>query len=270
MKVQVNGVANEVYVRGAGQPLLLLHGNPDSHLMWLPLIAKLRGNYHLIVPDLPGFGASEARADHSETTLKGMADWVAHLLDALDVERPVDLLMHDFGGVYGLAFATTYPERVRRLIITNSVFQQDYRWHFWARVWRQPRLGELAMLLMGVPWLGKAMFSAALRSGGPGLSQRQITDAYRRFTPSVRQQALQLYRATDPGNFAGWETRMLVVTAEHPTLVLWGQRDPFIATRYADRFGASKVERFNEAGHWVVVEAADRVAPLIDAHLCDS
>ena len=63
---------------------------------------------------------------------------------------------------------------------------------------------------------------------------------------------------------------MLAVTAQHPTLVLWGQRDPFIAARYAERFGASKLERFNDVGHWVVVEAADRVAPLIDQHLQDS
>lgn len=267
MKVQANGVSNEVYVRGAGQPVLMLHGNPDSHVMWLPLIAKLRGNYRLIVPDLPGFGASRTRADHREITLQGMAEWVAHLLDALSVDNPVDLLLHDFGGVYGLAFATTYPERVRRLVITNSVFQQDYRWHFWGRVWRKPRLGELAMALMGVLGLGKALFNSSLRSAGPGLSQEQIDEAYRRFTPEVRQQVLRLYRATDPANFAGWETRMLAVTGQHPTLVLWGQRDPFIAARYADRFGAGKVERFNDVGHWVVVEAADRVAPLIDQHL---
>ncbi|MEH6493802.1 alpha/beta fold hydrolase [Halopseudomonas sp.] len=269
MKVQANGVTTEVYVRGAGQPVLMLHGNPDSHVMWLPLIAKLRGNYRLIVPDLPGFGASKSRADHAEVTLQGMADWVGHVLDATQVDRPVDLLLHDFGGVYGLAFATAYPERVRRLIITNTVFQQDYRWHFWGRVWRTPRLGELSMALMGIPGLGKLMFSFSLRAGGPGLSKQQIAEAYRHFTPEVRQQVLRLYRATDPANFAGWETRMLAVTADHPTLVLWGQRDPYIPARYAERFGAARIERFAEVGHWVVVEAADRVAPLIDSHLQD-
>ena len=58
---------------------------------------------------------------------------------------PIDLVVHDFGGLFGLAWAVRHPERVRRLAILNTMFFPDYRWHFWARVWRTPLLGELSL-----------------------------------------------------------------------------------------------------------------------------
>lgn len=267
MKVTIAGVSTHVFIEGSGRPLLMLHGNPDSHRLWLPLIGKLRGGFRFIAPDLPGFGQSQARADGRDTTLPGMVEWVDELLDQLEVTEPVYLMVHDFGGIYGLAFLAAKPQRVRRLVITNTLFHEDYRWHFWARIWRSRGLGELSMALLGLPLIGRAMFALSMRIGGPKLTRAQIAEAHACFSPSVRRQVLRLYREADPQRFAGWESRMLANASAMPTLVLWGQRDPFIPKRFINRFGTGDTHLFASAGHWLVLEETDAVAPLIERHL---
>lgn len=267
MDITVAGVSTHVVVEGSGQPLLMLHGNPDSHQLWRPLMNALQGQYRFIAPDLPGFGRSQARTDGRDVTLQGMAEWVEEVLDQLQIREPVNLMVHDFGGVYGLAFLAAKPHRVRRLVVTNTLFHEDYLWHFWARIWRSRVLGEVSMALLGLPVIGRFLFNLSMRIGGPKLPQAQIDDAYACFGPSVRQQVLRLYRETDPEKFAGWESRMLANAARIPTLVLWGRRDPFIDEPFASRFATTDIHVFPAAGHWLAVEEVEAIAPLIDRHL---
>ena len=71
---------------------------------------------------------------------------------------------------------------------------------------------------------------------------------------------LALYRAADPAAFREWEPRMRQLTARVPVLVLWGEQDPYIPPWVADRFGADRVVRFPDSGHWTPAEVPDRVA----------
>ena len=65
---------------------------------------------------------------------------------------------------------------------------------------------------------------------------------------------------SDPRNFAGWEEKLRLILANKPALVLSGDHDPYIAGRYADRFGAGTVEHFPDSGHWPPAEESDQVA----------
>ncbi|RMH22410.1 MAG: alpha/beta fold hydrolase, partial [Acidobacteria bacterium] len=206
---------------GAGPPVLFLHGNPDSAELWRGVIDRLAGRCRCLAPDLPGFGRTPAPADF-DCSLPRLAAFVEELVQALDVEAPLDLVVHDFGGPYGLAWAVEHPDRVRRLVAINTLFFADYRWHFWGRVWRTPVLGELSMLLMN-RWL----FARELRRGSPGLPRDHVRRAYALTSPAMKRMVLRLYRATDPRRFAGWEERLLELAAHRPTLVLWGERDPY-------------------------------------------
>jgi haloalkane dehalogenase len=251
--------------RGAGQPVLFLHGNPDTSELWEPVIARLCGEMRCIAPDLPGFGGSGV--PHAfDCSLDGLARWVDGFAATAGLHGQLDLVVHDIGGFFGLAWAIRHPHRVRRIVITNTIFQADYRWHFWARVWRTPLLGELSMLLLSVPLAGPALFRSAIRAGGPLLERGQVERMRERFRARTRRMVLRLYRATDPENFAGWEDQLLAVTRDSPTIVLWGDSDPYIPRRLAERFGAAQV-RHLAAGHWVPTEAPDEVAAAIAAHL---
>lgn len=252
--ISVQNVNVHLVDKGSGPAVLLLHGNPDSADMWHGVIARLSSQCRCLAPDLPGFARSNAPPDF-DCSLDGMARFVDGLMLAVGVTEPVDLVVHDFGGPYGLAWAVKHPEKVRRIAVMNAMFFSDYRWHFWARVWRTPVVGELSMLLMN-----RGLFAWELRRGSRKLSREHIIRSYARVTPSMKRMVLRLYRATDPENFGGWEEKLLELTRRIPTIVLWGDGDPYIPREFAERFGAQRVEHFPKCGHWLPVEAADEVS----------
>ena len=122
-------------------------------------------------------------------------------------------------------------------------------------------LGELSMLLMNKP-----LFLSEMRRGGKNLPREHVEHTWRQIHWDMKRMVLRWYRATDPPNFAGWDTRMEALTARVPTQVIWGDRDVYISRSFAERFGGT-VHRFPNAGHWVQVEEPDRVAELLGAFL---
>ena len=257
-KVSVDGAEIAVTLWGEGRPVLLVHGNPDSGMMWGGIARRLAPRCRCIAPDLPGFGDSDVPAGF-EPSLDGMARFVQQLVSAVDIEPPIDLIAHDFGGPFAFAWAVQHAAAVRRIVAINTVFFSDYRWHFWARVWRTPILGELSMAAMN-----RRMFAQELRRGSDNrMPQEHIDRTWSLMTPRLKREVLRLYRASDPANFSAWEEKFLALTAAKPTLVIWGDRDPYIASRYAERFGASEVVHLAEVGHWAPVEAPAACADAI-------
>lgn len=264
--VPVGAVLTRVAEAGEGEPVLMLHGNPDTHTVWADLAARLTRqpspssrSLRCIAPDLPGFGGSVAPADF-DCSLSAQSRYVAQLLDALSLER-VHLVVHDIGGMYGLAFASEHPERVLTLTIFNTLFHPDFRWHFWARMWRTPLVGELVMAL-GSRWL----FVRETRKGSPGITVEHASAMWDAFTPETRRMVLRFYREMDPERFRGWDERLHQATAKIPTMVLWGDADPFTGPSAADRFGG-EVHRHADAGHWLMLDKPAEVASAIAAHL---
>ncbi|HJU18633.1 MAG TPA: alpha/beta hydrolase [Stellaceae bacterium] len=260
--IRVGGAAVHLAEWGAGRPLLLLHGNPDSSLLWEEVALLLASDFHCLAPDLPGFGRSEVPAGFAPS-LDGMAEFIESLRQAAGIGEPLDLAAHDFGGPFGLAWALRFPERVRRLVLINTLFFSDYRWHFWARVWRTPVLGEAAMALMTRP-----LFARELDRGGAGhIGRAHIDRTWALVTPRMKRMVLRFYRAADPAGFAPWEQALPGLIAQKPTLVLWGDRDPYIPARFAERFGAAVTVHLPGVGHWPPVEAPAEVAAQMLRHL---
>lgn len=253
-RIQVGNCKVHVVDEGEGTATLFLHGNPDSSDVWEDILPVLAPHGRCIAPDLPGFGRSDA-PDDFDCSLEGMAAFVDRLVTALDVEGPLNLVVHDIGGPYGLAWAVSHPHKVRSLAIMNTVFFPDYRWHRMGRLWRMPVVGELVQALTT-----RRGFVRELRRGSRRLSDARIHRTYDLVTPATKRMVLRWYRATDPRNFAVWDERLLQLTARVPTLVLWGEHDPYIPSRYAGRFGTANVERFAGVGHWLQAEAPVEVA----------
>lgn len=254
--VEVAGNAVRCIDAGSGPPLLFLHGNPDSAVMWSAAIERLARRHRCVAPDLPGFGAS-APAGAGFTPEDHVA-FLDALLAACGVDGPVGIVVHDIGGFYGLPWVARDPRRARALVVCNSMLFPDYRWHFWARVWRTPLIGELAM---GA--LFRTGFAWEMRRGSPHLARRDIDAAWRLYTPAVRRAVLRFYRGTKLDAFARWEPRLLDAIGQVPTLVLWGDRDPYFPPAFAERFGAARLRRFPDRGHWVVTEARREVCDLL-------
>ena len=261
MGLVVQGV--EVYLvdRGSGEPILFLHGVPNTAEMWSGVIAHLSTSHRCLAPDLPGFGRSIAPYSF-DCSLENRAGFINELVEAIGINVPLNLVVHDHGGPYGLAWAVKHPEKIRRMVIMNTLFQSDYPWHMWARIWRTPLVGELSMAVLNWP-----LFLWELRRGSRKLSVEFIRDAYSMISPMMKRMVLRLYRATDPEVFVGWEDKLLALTACIPTIVLWGDRDPYIAKHFAERFGAQTVQHFPTCGHWIANEATDEVLQWLEEFL---
>ena len=262
--LDVLGCRVNVIDRGSGQPILFFHGNPDSSHIWEPIAAALASTHRCIVPDLPGFGRSTAPPQF-DFTLDGLASFAEALYLELGLQEPVHLVGHDFGGIIAAAWMASHPERVRTFTVCNAAFSAAYQWHYWARIWRAPLVGELSMLTMN-----RLVFGLELRRGSRKLSHEQIDSTYALLTPSVKATVLKLYRAVRQSSFAGWEERYGHAAKKIPVLVLWGEDDPYIPSAFAETFGAQRVVKVPGAGHWLPAVEPTRVSEELLSFLCSA
>jgi pimeloyl-ACP methyl ester carboxylesterase len=229
----------------AGTPALYLHGVPTSSGDWTAFLERTGG----FAPDLLGFGRS-AKASGLDYTFSGLASFVEQLVGELGLDR-LKLVAHDWGVAIGLVLAQRRPELIERLLVCNGVpLFAGYRWHRYARMWRRPGLGELAM--GSAP---KWFFARALREGTvreDAWTEQRLTEVWEQFDQGTQRAILRLYRSGDEDALAAAGASLQVVDA--PALVLWGARDPWIPTSfgelYAERLGAASLELVPDAGHW--------------------
>ena len=213
---------------GEDPPVLYVHGVPDSAELWTPFL-RLTGG---IAVDLPGFGESGKPAQWPYS-LDGYARFLPALLDDLRIDR-VRLVAHDWG-----AAALTLAGRIERLVAIDVLpLLPGHRWHWVARAWRTPGLGELAMGFTG---------RTLLRRLG-GLSAPHADEVLRHFDHGTQRAILKLYRAE-----RAVTAPLEAVTA--PALVVWGERDRYLDPAWAERIaaalgGPAEVEIVPGAGHW--------------------
>src|SRR5205823_3246531 len=102
-------------------PVVMLHGNPTWSFYYRNLVLSLRDSYRTIVPDHIGCGLSDKPDDSRyRYTLESRVTDLEALLEHLGVTCDITLVVHDWGGMIGLAYAVRHPERIRRLVILNT------------------------------------------------------------------------------------------------------------------------------------------------------
>src|SRR5262249_61254450 len=106
---------------GTGDPVVMVHGNPTWSFYFRDLVKSLRGTHRVVVPDHVGCGLSDKPDDARYAyTLRRRVDDLERLLDHLGLRDRLTLVLHDWGGMIGMAYASRYPERIRRLVILNT------------------------------------------------------------------------------------------------------------------------------------------------------
>ncbi|MCK9248192.1 MAG: alpha/beta hydrolase [Solirubrobacteraceae bacterium] len=249
----------------AGAPLTVyVHGVPTSGADWEPFLERTGG----VAPDQPGFGDSDPLPD---PTMHAQADAIGAFVDATSPD-PVDLVVHDWGAT-GLLWALRCPDRVRRLVILNTVpLTPGYRWHPMARLWRTRGLGEAAMAAPGplTAWLASHR-TPLTREPVPAALRGPIA---RGFPAPTKRTVLGLYRSADPDALVA-AGRGLAAFAGRATIV-WGVRDPFIPSSFADAMadaigdghgGPAALHRV-DAGHWPWTSRPETI-DLVAAALTD-
>ncbi len=264
--VTVDGI--EIFVReraGDGVPAVFVHGNPTHSEDWVPFLERLEGP--ALAFDLPGFGRSE-RPDPQrfDYTLGAYANFVEHLLDELAPDG-YKLVVHDWGGL-ALIPAQRHPERVKRLVIFNTVaLFPGFRWHWIARIWRRRGIGEL--------------FNATSTKAATALVLRQARAGHKPMPPAfvdmiwdhmdagTRRAVLALYRSADPEVLGAAGSNLGELRG--PALIVWAKEDPYISARYgrayADVLPNAELVELEDAGHWPWIdrpEVIDRAVAFLE------
>ncbi len=241
-------------------PVLYVHGVPTSADDWPAFLERTGG----LAPDLPGFGRSGKRGD-GDYTMDRYGPWLERFLEVRGVNR-FSLVVHDWGGI-ALGLAQAYPERVERLVIVNSVpLLPGYRWHRTARLWRTRGVGELFMGSVS-RFAIKQLTRESNATKGP-MPAAWIDSVAGHFDLGTQRAILRLYRSADPDRLATAGERLGRLTC--PTLVVWGDEDPYIPASFADAYGAripgARVQHVAGAGHWPWLdrpEVVDTVAAFL-------
>ena len=205
--------------------VLCLHGYPESSYMWRHLLETVAdAGWQAVAPDLPGYG---------DSPYAGSGTWQAHVdaVDAFHREQElgeVVLVVHDWGGLIGLRWACEHPELIRAMVISNTGFFSDGKWHGMAQALRTPGQGEEI-----VDGIDREGFGGMLRAVSPSLDDRSIDEYFKAYgSPERRRGQLELYRS---GEFSELEDYDLAAVGA-PALILWGEDDPFAPVAGAHRF----------------------------------
>ena len=236
--------------------VLCVHGYPESSYMWRHVLEAVAGaGWQAVAPDLPGYG---------DSPYVGSGTWQAHIdaLDAFHREQElgeVVLVVHDWGGLIGLRWACEHADLVRALVISNTGFFPDGRWHGMAQALRTPGQGE--ELVNG---LDRDGFAGMLRSVAANLDDRSIDEYFKAYSsPERRRGQLELYRSGDFTELEAYDLTAL----KAPALILWGENDPFAPVAGAHRFARelpdARLEVLEGVGHFCFDEAPDACSRAI-------
>jgi pimeloyl-ACP methyl ester carboxylesterase len=272
-RVIVGDVTINVAESGAGEPVILLHGWPDSWHLWRDQIEALaRSGHRVLAPDLRGFGLSDQPDAVEEYSLGKILGDVTVVLDEFQIER-ASVVGHDWGAVLAWLVATFVPERVKRLVAISvghplafagaGLQQRQLSWYM---LWFQfPGVAERE--LAANDW---ELFRTWAHDGAPRGSddymERQIADLSR---PGRLSAGFNWYRANvSPETFAGDGRGRDLAPVTCPTMGVWSSGDMALSEVQmtgSERFvsGSWRYERIEGANHWIPVYASEQLSSLL-------
>ena len=251
---------------GEGTPIVFVHGNPTWSFEFRNLIGGLQDEFRCIAPDHIGFGLASRSTRPDEHHPAAHAERLAALLEHLDV-RDATLFLTDWGGPIGLDFARKHPERVSRLVITNTwcwPVSDDRHFRMFSFMMRS-RVGQL--LIKRFNFFVTQVMPRAV--GDKAVLTPEVMGHYRNAQPRGERAAC----AALPGHIIGasgwldsiWRDR--AAFADKPALLLWGLRD--IASRrqeiehWQSALADIEVHEFEDCGHFLAEEAPGRILPAL-------
>lgn len=263
-RITVGGISSPVIEagpEGAAEAVVFVHGNPGSGRDFEALVDAVGEFARAVAMDLPGFGQADKPRDF-EYNVGSYANFVQGALEELGITR-VHLVVHDFGGPFGLLWGLQHPDAWASVVLLNIGVLPGYRWHKAARRWRTPVLGELTQA-----WIPRSAWRRAMQGMNPkGLPPEFVDQMYDNYDRGTRNAVLKLYRATpDPGEAAA-QVGEAIKALNKPALVIWGMKDPFISGEFADRqsefFDVKGLVKLPDSGHWVYQDDPDGVRAAV-------
>jgi cis-3-alkyl-4-acyloxetan-2-one decarboxylase len=263
---------------GSGAAVVMLHGNPSWSFYYRNLVLALRDRYRCIVPDHIGCGLSDKPGDDRyEYTLARRVDDLERLLEKLEIRENITLVLHDWGGMIGMAYAVRHPERIKRLVILNTGafhLPKSKPFPLGLRICRDTFIGSLLVrglnaFSVGAAYVGckRNPMSAELRT----LYQLPYDSWQNRIATLRFVQDIPLSPGDRAYDLVGSVGDGIGQFNKLPLLLCWGELD-FVFDRHflaqwEHRFPGAEIHRFPDCGHYILEDAKDEVVPLISGFL---
>lgn len=268
-KLAIRGHTLSFLDQGQGRTIVMLHGNPTWSFYYRNLVRLLQDTHRVIVPDHMGCGLSAKPPDYPYT-LKTHIDNLEKLLAALKIEK-FSLVVHDWGGAIGMGLAGRYPERLESVVVLNTAAFCSERIPLRIRLCRTPFLGDI--IVRGFNGFARgAIHMAVVNRMKPEVARGYLRPydswadrvALLRFVQDIplspRDPSWKELLAAEKG---------LDMLQDIPMLILWGGRDFCFTRHFYDewlrRFPTSERHFFPDAGHYVLEDAFEEIAPLVTA-----
>lgn len=274
--VEVDGLS--IFYREAGRrdapTLLLLHGFPSSSRMYQPLLSRLGARFHLVAPDYPGFGHSDAPdASAFAYTFDRIAEVTRRFTEALGLGR-YSLYLQDYGGPVGFRLALTHPERVEAIIVQNAVAHEEGLGPLWEtrrKFWADRAPNEAALrenfLSLAATRQRHVGSSPNVERFDPDLWADELAFLSRPGQAQIQSDLFYDYR-TNVARYPAWQAWLR--RAQPALLVVWGRYDPSfqVAEAEAYRRDVPNAEvHILDAGHFALDEKPDEIAALVGGFL---
>lgn len=250
---------------GSGPPMLMVHGNPTWSFYYRHLVKEFSGSHRVLAVDHIGCGLSDKPANYEYRLARHVSN-LRRFVENHDL-RDVTLVVHDWGGAIGLGAFADEPERVRRLVIFNSAAFRSKEIPARIAACRIPVFGPLAV--RGLNGFARAAITMATEK--PELMTPAVRAGYLApYDNWANRIATHKFVLDIPLNerHASYPALVKIESslprfADKPILLAWGMKDWCFTPRFLDRwlqyFPKARVERFADAGHYVVEDARERI-----------
>jgi pimeloyl-ACP methyl ester carboxylesterase len=270
--IQVNGI--NVFYREAGDAasptILLLHGFPTSSHMFRHLIPKLTGNFHVVAPDLPGFGFSDSPArDKFQYTFENLARVIGAFTEKLGLKR-FAIYIFDYGAPVGLRLALMHPERISAIVSQNgNAYEEGLSegWNPIQKYWKEPTpANRVALRDFLKPEATKWQYTHGVANASLIAPESYALDSALLARPGNEEIQLDLF--LDYASNVALYPKFQAFFRENrtPLLAVWGQNDPFFLPAGAKAFQRDNSQtevHFFDTGHFALETHATEIAEVM-------
>ncbi len=260
---------------GDGQPLLMVHGNPTWGFYWRELVKEYRDRYRVVVPDHLGCGLSDKPTlnDYSFTLAERVADLV-ELIEKLDLKN-ITLVAHDWGGAVGMGAAVERPERFSRFVLMNTGAFRSKDIPRRIHAVHTPFLGRF--LTQGLNLFVKAALKMTVER--PERMTPQVCAGYAApYDSWAHRLAVHQFAMDIPlkPSHPTYDTLKRIEEGlpqfrDKPICFFWGMKDwcftPKFLERFLEYYPEAEVHRYEDAGHYIVEDAHERIIPTLSEFL---
>lgn len=254
---------------GAGAPVVMVHGNPTWSFYYRNLVRDLSATHRAIAVDHMGCGLSDKPQDYPYR-LRRHIENLEYLVDHVLQIKKLSLVVHDWGGAIGMGYAVMHPERIERVVVLNTAAFLVDRCPARIRLCRAPLLGPL--LVRGLNGFARAAIVMAVAKGRrlPKPVSAGLLAPYDSYANRIAQLRFVQDIPLSPRH-PSWGTMVeiqhgLPQLADKPMLICWGMQDFCFNARFLEawrtHFPKADVHTFEDAGHYVLEDAYDRIGPL--------